>query len=405
MNARVPRFTGKDYMDASTQKGPSTPIVLLLLWSTGLYLRLTVLVAPPLAPRIARDLDLGEAATGALTTLPILMLAVAGLAASWLISRIGARRTLIAALVLVALSSSARGLGDVAALFSATAIMGVAIAGIQPALPTLLTEWWPSRIALGTAVYMNGMLVGEVIGSTLTLPVMLPLAEDDWRLALVFWSLPALIPALGVRLLSRPWQRDGDDSGHWLPDWRKPLVWQLGILLGASGSIFFGTNAYMGTVLAGRGDGDLLTEALVMFNTTQLLASALMFWLGRYWIGRAMPLMILMGVGLCGLTGFVLLPGWLGLATLVPTGLAAGMLLILMVALPPLYTRGTDTAALAATMFAIGSITNFFVPLLGGMVADITDTPPLAILPILLYGAVALPVVRRLPERPDLSQE
>ena len=392
-------------MDASTQKGPSTAIVMLLLWSTGLYLRLTVLVAPPLAPRIARELDLGQAATGALTTLPILMLAVAGLAASWLISRIGARRTLIAALVLVAFSSSARGLGDVSTLFIATAVMGVAIAGIQPALPTLLTEWWPSRIALGTAIYMNGMLVGEVIGSTLTLPIMMPLAGDSWRLALVFWSLPAVIPALGVRLLSRPRHSDTDDGGHWLPDWSKPLVWQLGILLGASGSIFFGTNAYMGSVLEGRGNGDLLTEALVMFNTTQLLASALMFWLGRHWIGRALPLMILMGVGLLGLTGFVMLPGWLGLLTLIPTGVAAGMLLILMVALPPLYTRGTDTAALAAAMFAIGSITNFFVPLLGGVIADLTGSPPPAILPILLYGAVALPVVRRLPARPDLSQE
>ena len=392
-------------MNACARKGPSTPIVMLLLWSTGLYLRLTVLVAPPLAPAIGRDLGLGQTATGALTTLPILMLAVAGLAASWLISRIGARRTLIAALVLVAISSSARGLGETGTLFVATALMGVAIAGIQPALPTLLTQWWPSRIALGTAVYMNGMLVGEVLGSTLTLPLMLPLADGDWRLALAFWSLPALIPALGVRLLSRPDEPAHKDTGHWLPDWRRPLVWQLGILLGASGAIFFGTNAYMGSVLEGRGEARLLTHALVTFNTTQLLASALMFWLGRHWIGRAGPLLALMAVGLVGLSGFVMLSGWPGLAALFPTGLAAGMLLILMVALPPLYTRGTDTAALAAGMFAIGSISNFFVPLLGGLVGDLSGSPPLAILPILLYGALALPVVRRLPARPDLSQQ
>lgn len=392
-------------MDTKTPKTPSTPVVMLLLWLTGLYLRLTVLIAPPLAPRIARDLDLGQAATGALTTLPILMLAVAGLAASWLISRIGARRTLITALLLVVISSSARGLGDAPMLFVATAVMGIAIAGIQPALPTLLTEWWPSRIAMGTAIYMNGMLIGEVIGSTLTLPVMLPLANGDWRLALLYWSLPALIPALSIRLLSPVSRAFENDTGHWLPDWRRPLVWKLGILLGASGSIFFGINAYMGSVLGGRGEEALLPVALVMFNTTQIAASIIMFTVGRSWIGHPRPLMVLMIVGLSGLSGFIWLSGWPALVALMPTGLAVGLLLILIVALPPLYTRGNATAALAAGMFAVGAITNFFVPLLGGLAGDMLGSPRFAVIPILIYGLLALPLARQLPTRSGLSHE
>ncbi|KAF0281611.1 hypothetical protein BA900_08890 [Spiribacter roseus] len=392
-------------MDTDASKTPSTPIVMLLLWLTGLYLRLTVLVAPPLAPRIADDLNLGQAATGALTTLPILMLAVAGLGASWLISRIGARRTLITALLLVVLSSSARGLGGVPTLFIATAVMGIAIAGIQPALPTLLTEWWPSRIAMGTAIYMNGMLIGEVIGSTLTLPVMLPLAGGDWRLTLLFWSLPALIPALSIRLLSRPSRAFENDTGHWLPDWRRPLVWKLGILLGASGSVFFGVNAYMGTVLEGRGEAELLPLALTLFNTTQIAASLIMFTVGRRWIGHPRPLQVLMLVSLLGLSGFLFLAGWPALTALIPTGLSVGLLLILLVALPPPYTRGNATAALAAGMFAVGAITNFFVPLLGGLVGDWLGAARYSVVPILIYGAVALPLARRLPARSGLSHE
>jgi CP family cyanate transporter-like MFS transporter len=392
-------------MDTDASKTPSTPVVMLLLWLTGLYLRLTVLVAPPLAPRIAEDLGLGQAATGALTTLPILMLAVAGLAASWLISRIGARRTLITALILVVVSSSARGLAGAPTLFVATAVMGAAIAGIQPALPTLLTEWWPSRIAMGTAIYMNGMLIGEVIGSTLTLPVMLPLAGGDWRLTLLFWSLPALIPALSIRLLSRPSRAFEQDTGHWLPDWRRPLVWRLGVLLGASGSVFFGVNAYMGTVLEGRGEAELLALALSVFNTTQIAASLIMFTVGRRWIGRSRPLQLLMVTSLIGLSGFLFLSGWPALLALLPTGLSVGLLLILLVALPPLYTRGNATAALAAGMFAVGAITNFFVPLLGGLAGDWLGGARYAVVPILIYGVAALPLARRLPARSGLSQE
>ncbi len=375
---------------------PSTPVVLLLLWSAGLYLRLTVMVGPPLAPIISADLGLGQAATGALTTFPILMLAIGGFAAAWLISRIGARKTLILALLLVALSSAARGLGEIANLFAWTAVMGIAIAGIQPALPTLLTEWWPSRIALGTAVYMNGMLVGEVLGSTLTLPLMLPLAGDDWRVALLLWSLPALIPAACITLLSRPSGRPRD-SGRWMPQLNKPLVWQLGILLGASGAMFFGTNAYMGSILTARGEGELLPVALAIFNGTQIVASLLMFWLARYWVGKPGPFISLMMTGLIGLGLFVSVPGVWGLAALLPAGLAAGIMLILMVALPPIYTRGTETAGLAAGMFAIGSINNFGVPLLGGFLADWFSRPALAMLPILLYGLIAVPLALKLP--------
>ncbi|QGM21520.1 MFS transporter [Spiribacter sp. 2438] len=382
------------------QAAPSTPVIILLLWGAGLYLRLTVMVAPPLAPVIAEDLGLGEALTGSLTTLPILMLAVAGIGASFLISRIGARNTLIIALCLVALTSAMRGAGETVTLFIATAAMGFAIAAIQPALPTLITQWWPTRIALGTAVYMNGMLVGEVLGSTLTIPLMLPLADGNWRLAILLWSMPALLPALALLLFSRSPARDRDDSGRWMPEWRKPLVWRLGALLGASGALFFGSNAYLGSVLGARGESDLLALGLILLNGTQLLASLLMFRLARFWTGRSAPLILLMLLGITSLTLFVLVPGYPGLAMLFPAGLAAGMMLILMAGLPPLYARGTETAALAAGMFGIGAIINFAVPLGGGLVADITGAPGAAIVPILVYSALVVPLARGLPPLP-----
>ena len=387
-------------MSASRGNRPSTLTVLILLWGAGLYLRLTVMVAPPLAPVIANDLGLSEALTGSLTTLPILMLAIAAIGASFIISRIGARNTLAIALALVAATSALRGAGGSVALFAATAAMGIAIAAIQPALPTLITQWWPTSIAFGTAVYMNGMLMGEVLGSTLTIPLMLPLADGSWRLALLFWSLPALIPALALLWLL-PARRDGPpDQGHWMPNWREPLLWRLGALLGASGALFFGTNAYLGSVLSGRGESDLLALGLVLLNGTQLVASALMFWLARYWTGRARPLIGLMLLGVGSLGAFVLLPGIPGLIALLPAGLAAGMMLILMVALPPLYTRGNETAALAAGMFGIGAIVNFGVPLLGGMIADHTGSPGMAVLPILLYSALVVPLAKGLPPLP-----
>lgn len=387
---------------------PSLPVALVLLWAAGLYLRLTVMVAPPLAPIIAEDLSLSQTGLGALTTVPILMLAIASLGAAWVISRIGARQTLIAALLAVALMSGLRSFADgPTLLFSASALMGLAIAAMQPALPTLLGAWWPTRLALGTAVYMNGMLMGEVIGSTLTLPLIMPLVGDSWRAAIIFWSLPGLLPALGILLLTRGRgiAPDAPGSGsRWMPDWRHPLVWRLGGLLGASGCLFFGTNAYLGAVLQGRGEAHLIAIGLVLLNGSQLIASVLMFRFSRYWLGRAKPLIMLLTVGLVTLMWFIFIPGWLGLAALGPSGITAGMVLILLMGLPPVYRQGMATAGLAAGMFTIGSIVNFLVPLFGGFLADVTGQLNWVLLPIAGYVLLSLPLARGLPDPQGSSQ-
>lgn len=64
----------------------------VLLWLAGLYLRMAVLAAPPLTPIIGGAMDLGQAAMGALTTLPTLLLAAFAIPGAFITARLGARR-------------------------------------------------------------------------------------------------------------------------------------------------------------------------------------------------------------------------------------------------------------------------------------------------------------------------
>ena len=41
--------------------------------------------------------------------------------------------------------------------------MSAGIAIMQPALPALVRQWLPERIGFGTALYTNGLLVGETL--------------------------------------------------------------------------------------------------------------------------------------------------------------------------------------------------------------------------------------------------
>jgi CP family cyanate transporter-like MFS transporter len=177
-------------------------ISLGLLWLAGAALRMTVLALPPLLPLIHGDLDLSETEIGTLAGLPALMFAAIAVPGSLVIARFGARRALIAGLLVTALAGAARAAAsDVATLFAATLVMGGGIAVMQPALPPIVRAWLPDRIGFATAVYTNGLLIGEILAVSLTLPVVLPLAGGSWRSAIAFWGLPVLFIALLVALL------------------------------------------------------------------------------------------------------------------------------------------------------------------------------------------------------------
>src|SRR5581483_11515805 len=117
------------------------------------------------------------------------------------------------------------------------------VAVMQPAMPIVVREWLPTRIGFGTAVYSNGLVVGEIIPVVLTLPLVLPLA-GSWRADLVAWSLPVAATAIVVAAFAPRGAGGGVAAPtRWWPDWRSPLTWQLGVLLGCVTSTYFGANA------------------------------------------------------------------------------------------------------------------------------------------------------------------
>ncbi|MGC8119698.1 CynX/NimT family MFS transporter [Marinobacter sp. VGCF2001] len=367
--------------------------VAVLLWLSGVYLRIPILVAPPLAPFISDELALSQVLTGALTTLPILMLAIGAMPGSLAISRLGPRNTLALAMVIMVIGSASRGLvPDATTLMVASAVMGLGIAMMQPALPALLPRWLqPHHVALGSAIYMNGLLMGEFIGAGITLPLVMPLLDNSWRATLIAWTLPALLVAAALYLPKRDLAPPAR-KGAWLPDWKNPLTLRLGLLLGLSGCMFFGLNAYMGNLLEQQGQFDRLPQALFWYNVAQVAASLLMLKMARAWVGRRGPIIILASLSIAGTIGILLLDGWWSIASATFMSCVAGMLLILMVALPPLLVSSAETGRLSAGTFLVGYTMAFSVPMLGGVIADWTGDTRHAILTMIAYSLLVLPL-------------
>ncbi len=368
-----------------------------LLWISGACLRMTVLAVPPLLPLMHRDLGLSETEIGTLAGLPALLFAAAAVPGSLIIARLGARRTLIAGLLVAALASAARGAaGNVAMLFAATIVMGAGIAVMQPALPPIVRAWLPDRIGFATAVYTNGLLLGEILAVGLTLPLVLPLAGGSWRIAIALWGLPILLTALLVGLLGP--RRSAVQAGEavrrrWWPNWRDPRIWQLGFLFGGVNSIYFTTNGFLPEYLTYRGTPEFIGSALTALNFGQLPASLIMLGLTERLLGRPWAYGMAGLLCLASVLGMLLTTGpwvvfWAGLI-----GFADAVAFVLILALPPLLSAPDDAHRTAAGMFTISYSCAVAIPIIGGLAWDASGIAIVSFVPIGLCALVvsALP--------------
>jgi MFS transporter, CP family, cyanate transporter len=367
-------------------------ISLGLLWLSGAALRMTVLAVPPLLPLIHRDLDLSETEIGTLAGLTSLLFAAVAVPGSLVIARFGARRTLIAGLLVTALASAARGAApDVVMLFAATIVMGGGIAVMQPALPPIVRAWLPDRIGFATAVYTNGLLFGEILAVSLTLPLVLPFAGGSWRTAIALWGLPVGLTALLVALLgSRPTAAQSAQASRrrWWPDWRDARIWQLGLLFGGVNSIYFSANAFLPEYLTHMGAPELIGHALTALNFGQLPASLLMLGLAERFLGRPWAYGFAGLLSLASVLGIMFMTGlwvvfWAGLL-----GFADAVAFVLILALPPLLSAPDDAHRTAAGMFTISYSCAVAIPIIGGLAWDATGIALVSFVPIGLCALV-----------------
>jgi len=377
---------------------------LLLLWLGGIDLRLTMLAVPPLIPLIHRALHLDEKAVGALVSLPVLLLAVAAVPGALLIAKLGVRGALATGLGLVAVFGGLRGLGpSTTVLFGATFLMGAGVAVSQPAFPSLVREWFPRRIAIATAVYSNGILIGETVPTALTTPAgVLPLAHGDWRWALALWSIVVVLTGMAI-VLAAPKHRRLSVPSRWWPSWGESQTVRIGLVMGMASAVYFGTNAYVPDYLDQTGRHNLIAPTLAVLNGSQLLTAPVVAIWSRLLTGRGgfIGSSVLMGVAQLGI---VLTPGAGVVVWAFVLGFAAALGFIVVLTLPPRLAAAGDVHRMSAAIFTIQYSAAFAVPLLAGALWDASGEAALAFVPGVLAAAamgwLALQLRIRSAERP-----
>ena len=366
---------------------------LALLWLAGVALRLTILAVPPVIPLIHTDLSLSATQIGVLTGLPSMLFAIAAVPGALLIARLGVGTAMIVGLALNALGGALRGtLPDVAWLYAMTVVMGAGVAIMQVSMPPAVRAWLPHRTGFATAVYTNGLLVGEILPVALMLPLVLPLV-GSWQWGFAFWSAPvAVIALLVLTLAPRPTPEAAATAlrRRWWPDWKSHLIWRLGIMLGTVNAMYFASNAFLPDYLASNGLRDWISPALSALNIGQLPASFLLLAFARRLELKAWPFVVCGFLCAIATAGIVFGSGVVVVAATTLMGFTAAGILVLALALPPLLAAPDDVHRVTAAMFTISYSCAVIVPVISGALWDLSGIPALAFLPIALCGILLI---------------
>ncbi len=256
-------------------RGIGQGIWLVMIVLVGLNLRPFLTGIGPLAATIHSSTGLEYRGMAWLTLLPILLMGVGAFLAPSLQHRLGERRTVLCALLVLGLGSALRAIvPDGESLIATAVLCGAGVAVIQAVFPGIIKRQFPNRVVSLTGLYSAALLGGGALGAQLTPPM--ANGSGSWREALAWWAVPA---ALAMLLAWRVLPRHNGSALGAVPSialLRLPRKWLLmgcfGLLNGGYASLV----AWLAPYYQTHGWGSARSGTLVALMAVAQAAAALL---------------------------------------------------------------------------------------------------------------------------------
>ncbi|HEX8732921.1 MAG TPA: MFS transporter [Ktedonobacterales bacterium] len=404
-----------------TDLGASAPWtwigVLGLILLVGINLRTPLLSVPPVLAIIHDDLGLNYGQTGLLTALPSLMMGLGALPAGRIAGRVGGRVSVALGLALVLAGTVARSVWPATfTLYFFTAALAAGIALAQTSVPVLARQWFPTRIGLASAIFTDGLTLGETFAAALTVPLMHGwFGANAWPAALLVWAAPMTVglllwlwlapPAPPMRA-TRPAPVSatmGAASTTAPADHPAPHVspWTLGAIMGGGSLIYFAMNGWIANYNQALHATNMTPIALSALNAAQLPICFGLTVVAQRVAGKRWPFLVAGSVALVSIIGWLVTP-----PTLEPLwgsllGACSAGVFTLSLALPAIFGHGAHVARLAGGSLAVSYTATFVGPYIGGVLWDNFHLPWLAFLPVIVAALWLLVASSLLPAAPD----
>lgn len=397
----------------ATSLGATIGIFALVLL-IGVNLRTPLLSVPPLLALIRADLHLTYSATGLLTALPSLLMGLGAWPAGRIAGRIGGRLSVSLGLGLALLGTVARGAWpNVIALYICTAALSAGVALAQTSIPLLARQWFPARIGMVSAIYTDGLTLGETLGASVTAPLMRAwFGANAWPAALLMWAVPLTLtlllwlwlappaPALRDAGVSGVAAIGSDASQRRQVTSRSVSPWMIGAIMGGGSVVYFGMNGWIAPYNEAMRANGMTPIALFALNAAQLPICIGLTPLAQRLAGKRWPFVAAGCVSLLAVAGWLLTPPTLEPLWGALIGGASAAVFTLAIALPAIFGRGAHVARLTGASLGISYTATFVGPFIGGVLWDNFHLPWLAFAPVLAAALALIGSAALLPDRP-----
>ncbi len=370
-----------------------------------------IVAVAPVARSVAHDLQVGAGVVGLITSIPVLMFALATPLAVGIARRFGPEFTLALCLAGILVSCVVRSAGGLAFVLVGTALLGLFVTLGNVIIPVIIAhEYPPQRVHAMTAVYTASINLGTMTVTVATAPLEPALG---WRGAIAAWGVLALVALAvwaathGIRAGLLPGRPEAADPavpaaprGSML---RAPSTWLLGIAFGFQSFSFYAITAWLPTLLRDSGFPVTVSGYISgIFQVFGVVGALLMPLVVR----RASFLVAVVATAsswVVLLVGFLVDPGlwWLWCAI---GGVGQGGSITLIITMIVAYGGGRGVvAARSGAAQGIGYVVGAVGPTVIGTVHDATGAWTLPLIVVLVaalgYGTFAAGAARLLAAR------
>lgn len=377
--------SGDDRGTAPHRRGLVLAAVAIVLAAANL--RPAVVAVAPLLGDIRHTQQLGGAAAGLLTTLPVLCFGVMSPLAPRLGRRLGLERAVFASLAVLLAGIVVRLGAPTFALFGGTLLVGLSVGVINVLLPALIKRDFSSRAGMMTGLYSMTLSGGAAIAAGLTVPIR-DVTGWAWRPTLAVWGVLAVVALIFLtpQALGRQ-HRDVPEAPARTSLLHSRIAWAVTIYMGMQSLIFYTVTAWLPEFFSARGMSDARAGwMLSLFGIVGAVCSLVMPMIATRTRDQrliAVSTTVICGVALLGLVWGPDLPVlWVSLIGIGP-GTGIGLALLMMV-----LRAGTtqQTSQLSGMAQTIGYLLAAIGPILIGVLHDVTHSWTLAMVVLAVFA-------------------
>ncbi|MGV0742418.1 CynX/NimT family MFS transporter [Mycolicibacterium sp. XJ870] len=342
---------------------------------TALNLRPAITSVGPLLGDMRESLGASAVWAGALTTLPGLCFAAAGLGAPWMARRIGLGHAISVAMVVLSVGLLLRVLDGPYVVIGGTLVATAGIALVNVLIPVVIKGSFPAQIGLMTGIYTAALQGGGALGSAVT-PA-LESALGGWRWALGSWAALAVL-ALAFWLVAARGINDAhatgpSTAGRARSMLRSPLAWTV--------TLFFGCQAFLAYVVMGWlpevfiDNGVSKGDAGLLVGLSSVLAVPISLFISPLAARQKHQsgwIVVLGVIGFAGMIGLLIDPGAAPLLWTVLVGLGMSVFSLALTVIALRARNAEDTAQLSGMVQGFGYLLAGVGPFLFGLLHEVT---------------------------------